>query len=91
MCNKILVPYLGTMAVMEYADAHPDFVFNKTCFIDGHGHSLVASEYHPDEAFLSLDEDGAYIWHTTPDGWQRVYAYCGWVCRKNGRYIFITN
>lgn len=90
MCHTILVKFLGTLAVVEYADAHPSHVFNSTCFMDSHGHSLVASEYHPDEAFMEMDDDGQYIWHTTPDGWQRVYADCGWVCRKNGRYIYIS-
>lgn len=91
MCNKILVPFLGTLAVMEYADAHPDFVFDKTLFKDGRGHALVVSEHHPCDAFLELDKEGHYLWHTLPDGWQRIYAYCGWVCRKGQRYIFITN
>lgn len=90
MCNTILVPVLGTMAVMEYADAHPNFVFDKTLFKDGRGHALVVSEHHPCDAFLELDEEGHYLWHTTPDGWQRTYTDGAFVCRKDDRYIFIT-
>jgi len=78
------------MAIMEYADAHPNHVLNATTFQDGRGHSLVASEFMPDVAFLEMDANDAYIWCHAPNGWERVREYNGWVCRKNNRYIYIT-
>ena len=92
-CKEILLDTysVGTTDIMEYADAHPNEYFDFT-----HVRSrktdygrLVVSEYEPDADMVEyLDNRG---WHDCIDGWQRTTDGFSFVCRKNGRYIFITN
>ena len=81
----------GTTNVMDWADEHPEARFNYTHFESEEGGwrwGLVVSEYYPnDDVKEYLDEIG---WHDLYNGWQRTTNF-GWVCRKNGRYIYITD
>lgn len=83
---------LGTTDVMDWADAHPEHYFDFTAFdCDRYPYGgLMVSEYEPSERVKEyLDGLG---WHDIKyNGWQRTSDGFGWVCRKNGRYIYITN
>lgn len=90
----ILDEPVGTMAIMEYADAHPSESFDCTIFCyekREYGYCIVSD----------CDADNPYVWddylhpiEQMPNGWERTF--CGgrepsWYCRKNGRCLFITN
>lgn len=84
----------GTTDVMDWADEHPDARFDLTHFEPEHGgflRGLVVSEHVPSRVELEDDEDGLTEWHDLYNGWQRSSSCVGWVCRKKGRYIFITD
>ena len=95
LCREIVVDSyaVGTMDIMEYADAHPNEYFDYTNVRSSKTNfgQLMVSEYEPDESSLECDRRGLHKWHDLPDGWQRIQNVIGvWVCRKNGRYIIIT-
>lgn len=96
LCKEIVLDgyAVGTMDVMDYADEHPDEYFDHTN-VRSKNHNydrLMVSEYLPDHWEEKLDELNPERWHNLPNGWQREGATPGvWVCRKNGRYIIITN
>ena len=87
----------GTIGVMDYADQHPDQYFDHTevyaTYSDGNKrYILMVSEYHPTEIDIECDKKGLTEWHDLYNGWQRTSNCIGvWVCRKNGRYIIITD
>lgn len=93
---NVVLPSVGTMAVMNYADEHKDEYFDHTHFQDINGFStLVVSEDAPAPWLVEcMDENG---WHDLPNGWQRTGEHLsGWTCRKKKesggyRYIFITD
>lgn len=84
---------VGTVAITDWADKHPDVRFNATFFrCDNPRDSLIVSEDEPSASVLAAYHDQ---WHDLPNGWQRVTGNGPmWTCRKkcgNGyRYIFIT-
>jgi hypothetical protein len=71
---------------MDYADEHPNEYFDFTEVRSRHTDygRLMVSEYEPR---FKNEED----WHDLYNGWQRTTSGFGWVCRKNGRYIIITD
>ena len=84
---------LGTTDVMKYADEHPEERFSSTTFRCKNTHdALMVSDMSENDISCSLAcfERGIYTWHECPNGWQRHHN-CGWLCHKDGRYIFITN
>lgn len=84
----------GTTDVMDWADEHPDARFDYTYFeseLGGWRWGLVVSEHEPSSIELECDDDGLIEWHDLYNGWQRSSGVFGWICRKNGRYIFITD
>ena len=85
----------GTLAIMEYADAHPNESFGCTIFRYGkrmYGYAIVSD----------CDANNPFVWENElfspielPNGWERVDFWNGtgspsWYCRKNGRCLFIT-
>ena len=96
VCNEIVVDSyaVGTMAVMEYADEHPNEYFDHTDVRSSKTNfgMLMVSEYEPTEIDKACEYEGLMYWHDLPNGWQRESSVVGvWVCRKNGRYIIITS
>lgn len=84
----------GTTDVMDWADEHPEARFDFTQFeseLGGWRYGLIVSEYEPSDAELECDHLGLTEWHALYNGWQRTTFGVGWVCRKNGRYIIITD
>lgn len=84
----------GTTDVMDWADEHPDVHFSFTHFeseLGGWRWGLIVSEHQPSSAELECDALGLIQWHNLYNGWQRAAYSLGWICRKNGRYIFITD
>jgi len=84
----------GTTDVMDWADEHPEARFDYTHFEPGVGGwrwGLIVSEHQPSSIELECDEEGLTEWHDLYNGWQRTSFGIGWVCRKNGRYIIITD
>ena len=85
---------VGTTDIMDWADEHPDARFYFTHFLSTTNifYGCVVSEYEPDELFLECEEDGLHEWWDLYNGWQRLHEIVGlWICRKNGRYIMITD
>lgn len=92
LCKEIVLEgyAVGTMDVMDYADKHPNEYFDHTNVRSKNTDfgQLMVSEYNPCESVLECFEHGSDL----PNGWQRYSdGYCYWICRKNDRYIFITN
>ena len=92
-CEEIVLDSyaVGTTDIMEYADKHPNEYFDFTDVRSRHTDygRLVVSEYNPNASMIEyLNRLG---WQDCIDGWQRILSGFAFVCRKNGRYIFITN
>ena len=93
----ILDETVGTLAVMDYADKHPDEQFECTHFYERkYGNNpltgLIVSDFSADDPLIWGDE----LCKPTemPNGWERVtYMVCNepmWYCRKNGRGLYIS-
>lgn len=96
LCKEIVLDTytLGTTDIMDYADAHPNEYFDHTYVRSSKrmGDGLIVSEHEPSQAEIDCDDRGLTYWHKLYNGWERSCELQGfaWVCRKNGRYIFIT-
>lgn len=95
LCREIVVDgyAVGTMDIMEYADAHPNEYFDYTDVRSSKTNygKLMVSEYEPTDTDKAGEAEGLMYWHDLPNGWQRESNMEGvWVCRKNDRYIIIT-
>lgn len=85
---------VGTTDIMDYADAHPNEYFDYTNVRSKHTDfgQLMVSDYEPSSILLDCYEKGLIEWYDLYNGWQRIsFGFGMWVCRKNGRYIYITN
>ena len=93
-CREIVIDSyaVGTTDIMDYADAHPNEYFDHTDVRSSKTDfgRLMVSDYEPSRVEIEADERGFYYWHKLYNGWERIDSGFGWVCRKNGRYIFIT-
>lgn len=94
LCREIVIDSyaVGTTDIMDYADAHPNEYFDHTDVRSSKTDfgRLMVSDYEPSDVEIEADERGFYYWHKLYNGWERTDSGCGWVARKNGRYIFIT-
>lgn len=95
-CREIVLETysVGTMDVMDYADAHPNEYFDFTDVRSKHTNygRLIVSEYDMDESTRECFEQGLYEWCDLPNGWRRWHdGYGMFICRKGDRYIYITN
>ena len=93
----ILDETVGTLAVMDYADNHPNEVFDCTHFYEKkYGRNpitgLIVSECSADDPLIWSEELCTPT--KLPNGWERVtYNFGGeplWYCRKNGRGLYIS-
>lgn len=95
-CEEIVLDSyaVGTTDIMDYADAHPNEYFDYTDVRSSKTNfgRLMVSEHEPSESELECDHLGLTEWHDLYNGWQRTSNCIGvWVCRKNERYIIITD
>ena len=96
-CEQIVLDSyaVGTTDIMDYADEHPNEYFDCTHVRSRHTDfgELVVSEFPVnEEKEREYEEKGIRVWHDLYNGWQRTSNCFGvWVCRKNGRYIIITD
>ena len=95
-CKEIVLDSyaVGTTDIMDYADAHPNEYFDYTDVRSSKTNfgRLMVSEHEPSNSELECDHLGLTEWHDLYNGWQRTSNCIGvWVCRKNGRYIIITD
>ena len=95
LCREIVIDsyVVGTISIMDYADKHPNEYFDHTDVRSSKTNygRLMVSDYKPSAAELECDRLGITEWHDLYNGWQRTSNGYGWVCRKNGRYISITD
>ena len=93
LCKEIVLESyaVGTMDIMDYADEHPNEYFDFTHVYSKHTlyGMLTVSDFYADEDMVRYyDRIG---WRDLPNGWQRTSTNTMFVCRKNGRYIYITS
>lgn len=94
MANEIIkIDLLGTIAITDWANEHPDYRFSYTEFRDKfeRGYMMV-SDVNPKDFSSSLEciERGLYQWHNMPNGWRRVMLGVGsWLLNKGDRYLFM--
>lgn len=81
---------VGTIAIMDYLDSHPSERCDYTTFTDGFT-TLMVSEYSPDSIDIESLKRGIIKWYKLPNGWERSYSGGLWKCKKNNRWIIITD
>ena len=92
--KEINIDGCGTIAVMNYVDEHKDLALNAQIFnCMGSGITLVVSDEEHFRSSFKLSD----LWELSEkpktilsNGWERQGGYSSWICRKNGKYIFIS-
>lgn len=96
MTVKLKSSTIGTLAVLAYADSHPEFRFDHTivCAENDDREHCVVSEYTLTDLDKECIAEGLIGFQDLPNGWQRLVneddGIPSWVCKKDDRCLFIT-